>query len=373
MFTAILNACKNFLNRIKEQVKKLTKPATATLAASALSDLRRSKSDLIIENAILRQQLIVLKRSVKRPKFTPGDRIRLTFLARLTNFWHSALHIVQPETILRWHRDLFRGYWRRKSKPKSRKPRIPLVTINLIKQMASDNRRWGAKKIRGELLKLDIKVHKRTIQRYLRQVRKRNSGQNWATFLRNHAQDIWCCDFTVVHTLLFKPLYIFVIMHHQTRRIVHAAVTTHPTDEWTTQQLREATPWGQKPKYLIRDNDGKYGAKFKAFLDSMGIEDKNTPIRAPRANALCERFIGTLRRECLNHHLILHQHQLRRVVNEFVAYYNHSRPHQGIDQDIPILFGQPRPPLTNKPKGKVIATPVLNGLHHSYAYAGAVH
>ncbi len=173
---------------------------------------------------------------------------------------------------MRWHRDLFRRYWKRKSKPKNRKPRIPQETIDLIKQMALENRRWGAKKIRGELLKLGIKVHKRTIKRYMRQVRKRNSGQNWATFLRNHAKDIWACDFTVVHTIFFKPIYIFVIMHHQTRRIVHAAVTTNPTDEWTTQQLQEATPWNQKPKYLIRDNDGKYGAKFKDLLKSSGIE-----------------------------------------------------------------------------------------------------
>ena len=225
MLTAIINTCKNFLNRIKDKIKNITKPATATLVAGAISDLPRSKSDLIVENAILRQQLIVLKRSVKRPKLTAGDRVRLTFLARLTNFWQSAFHIVQPETVLRWHRDLFRRYWKRKSKPKGRKPRIPQETIDLIKQMALENRRWGAKKIRGELLKLGIKVHKRTIKRTMRQVRKRNSGQNWATFLRNHAKDMWACDFTVVHTLFFKPIYIFIIMHHQTRRIVHAAVT----------------------------------------------------------------------------------------------------------------------------------------------------
>ena len=205
------------------------------------------------------------------------------------------------------------------------------------------------------------------------QVRKRTSGQNWATFLRNHAQDIWACDFAVVHNLFFKPIYIFVIMHHQTRRIIHTAVTTFPTDEWTAQQLREATPWGQKPKYLIRDNDGKYGRTFKDLLPNSGIEDKNTPIRAPKANAICERFIGTLKRECLDNYLILHQHQLRRVVNEYVAYYNRSRPHQGIDQSIPALFSEPRLPLSNRPKGEIISSPVLNGLHHSYAYAGGLH
>jgi hypothetical protein len=203
MFTAIINACKSFINQIKAQIKKIAKPAATALAIGTLSDLPRSKSDLMVENAILRQQLIVLNRTVKRPKLTNGERQRFVFLSRLTNFRHSALHIAQTETVLRWHRDLFRRFWKLKSKPKSRKPRIPQETIDLIKQMAIENPRWSAKQIRGELLKLGIIVHKRTIKCYIRQVRKRNSGQNWATFLRNHAQDIWACDFTVVHSIFF--------------------------------------------------------------------------------------------------------------------------------------------------------------------------
>ena len=373
MFASILNTCQSFLSHLKEKFKKITRPAAAPLATGILSDLPRSKYDLIIENAILRQQLTVLNRTVKRPKLTSSDRIRLTLLARLTNFWPSALHIVQPETLLRWHRDLFRRYWKRKSKPKTRKPRIPQETVDLIKQMAIENPHWGAKMICGELLKLGISVHKRTVQRHMRKVRKRNSGQNWATFLRNHAQDIWACDFTVVHTLFFKPLYIFVIIHHQTRRIVHAAVTTSPTDEWTAQQMREATPWCQRPKYLIRDNDGKYGHKFKYVLESSGIKDINTPVRAPRANAICERFIGTLKLDCLDHYLILHERQLRRVVDEFVTYYNNSRPHQGIDQLVPNRFHEPRPSLSNKPKGPIVSKPVLRGLHRGYSYSTIIH
>jgi len=149
MFSALINACKSFINRVRAQLKKITKPATAVLSAGAVSDLARSKSDLVVENAMLRQQLIVLKRSVKRPKFTNGDRLRLSFLARLTDFWHSALHIVQPETLLRWHCDLFRWYWRRKSKAKSSQPRIPQETIDLIRQMAQENPLWKAKKIQG--------------------------------------------------------------------------------------------------------------------------------------------------------------------------------------------------------------------------------
>lgn len=289
-------------------------------------------------------------------------------LARLTRFWQTALHIVQPDTLLRWHRDLFRLYWKRKSRANKRKSRIPQETIDLIKQMAQENPFWGAEKIRGELLKLGISVGKPTIQRYMKQVRRR-SGQNWTTFLKNHAQDMWACDFTVVHDLLFRPIYIFIIIAHQTREIKHAAVTRHPTDAWVAQQLREATPWNQRPKYLIRDNDKKYGQQFAAVARSSSIKEIKTPFEAPRANAICERFIGSMRRECLDHSLILHQHQLSRLVRRYVDFYDQQRPHQGINQQIPVRFGTAYPPLSNKVEGTVISTPVLRGLHHSYAYA----
>ncbi len=212
------------------------------------------------------------------------------------------------------------------------------------------------------MLKLSIEVSKRTIQKYIAKVRQA-SGQTWATFLKNHAGDIWACDFTVVFDLLFRPLYIFVIIELKTRRVVHTAVTTSPTDEWTSQQLREATPWGQMPKYLIHDRDNKYGQQFSAVAASSGIKELKTPFRAPKANAYCERFIGSLKRECLDHMLILHCNQLHRLVTEFIDYYNHSRPHQGIGQRIPARFDQNYRPQS----GQVVSTPVLGGLHHSYA------
>ena len=221
MFSSIWNVCKSIFNRVKDTFKKWTRPATVTLAVGAVSDMTRNRQDLLVENAILRQQLIVLKRSVKRPQFTTGDRTRLTLLARLINLWQSDLHIVQPDTILRWHRDMFRRYWKKKSMPKSREPRIPRETIALIKQMARENPRWGIKKIHGELLKLEIVVDKRTIRKYIKQVRKKQGGQNWRTFLTNHTHEIWACDFTTIHTLFFKPLYVFVIMEHGSRKIVH--------------------------------------------------------------------------------------------------------------------------------------------------------
>jgi transposase InsO family protein len=188
------------------------------------------------------------------------------------------------------------------------------------------------------------------------------SGQNWATFLKNHAAEIWACDFTVVHDLLFRALYIFVIIELETRRIVHVAVTRPPTDAWVAQQLREAMPWDHRPKYLIHDRDKKYGAHFTSV--AAGIQQLRTPHRAPRANAVCERWIGSLRRGCLDHTLIFHRNHLYRVLKVYVVdYYNRSRPHQGIEQRIPAGYRKRDPAQS----GGIIATPVLGGLHHSYS------
>ena len=285
--------------------------------SGVLSDPTRSRSDLIAENALLRQQLIVIQRQVKRPVLTGSDRFLLVLFARFTKFWKQARHIVQPNTLLRWHRDLFRFYWRLKSKRKQNKPKIPPETIDLIRTMATENRLWGAERIRGELLKLGIMVCKRTIQKYMPKVRKSpSSSQTWATFLKNHTQEIWACDFTVVYDWLFQPWHIFVLMELKTRRIVHSAVTQSPTDEWTAQQLREATSWGQGPKYLIHDRDCKFASHFSAVATGSGIKELKTPYRAPRANGVCERFMGSLRRECLDHTIIFHSRHLKRVVRK---------------------------------------------------------
>ncbi len=190
-------------------------------------------------------------------------------------------------------------------------------------------------------------------------VPKRNSGQTWATFLKNHAGDMWACDFTTVYTLFFKPIYILVFMELKTRQIVHTAVTHNPTDEWTAQQLKEATPWDNRPKYLIRDNDSKFGKQFSVVAEATNIKELRTPFQAPKAIAICERFIGSLKREWLDFCLILHPYQLRRIVNAYVAYYNQSRPHQGIEQHIPAQFNKKRTQLAQKPKDKVIVTLVF--------------
>ena len=320
---------------------------------------------MVTENALLRQQVIILRRQVKRPACTKKDRMLLVLLASMVRTWKHALFIVQPETLLRWHRQGFKLYWKYKSRAASLKPRLSQETISLIQAMARDNRLWGAERIRGELLKLGIRVCKRTIQKYMRGVRSpRQRGQTWATFLHNHAQNIWACDFLQVTDLFFRSLFAFFIIDLHTRQVIHVGVTRSPTDAWTAQQLREATPYGQGPKYLIRDRDSKFGSCFARVAATSGIKIVKTPYHTPRANAICERFLGSVRRECLDHLLILQEKQLQRVLRAYVEYFNRARPHQGINQQIPERYGRPVPPVRDD--GKILSFPALGGLHHDY-------
>ena len=353
------------LHLVGTHLSVLTKPTTPSLAGGLVTDLLRSKQELVLENALLRQQLIVLNRSVKRPALTATDRGLLVLLARWLRTWVSAVVIVQPDTVLRWHRQGFRLFWRRTSKPASCTPRIPAETVALIKQMAAENRLWGAERIQGELLKLDIRVSKRTIQKYMRQVRPpRKAGQTWATFVRNHASQIWACDFLQVTDLLFRPLFAFFIIELGSRRVVHVAVTRQPTDEWVTQQLREATPYDERPRFLIRDNDGKYGPGFAQLAAASGIEVLRTPVHALQANAIIERFLGSVRRECLDHVLVLSEIHLRRVLREYRRYFNEARPHQGLGQGVPALLRATSRAAHDH--NRVVSIPVLGGLHHEY-------
>src|ERR1700730_9117962 len=189
-------------------------------------------------------------------------------------------------------------------------------------------------------------------------------GQTWKTFLRNHAAEVWACDFLQVTDLFFRPLFAFFMIELKSRKVIHVGVTRSPTDVWVAQHLREATPYGQAPKYLIRDNDSTFGPSFARVATTSGIKLLKTPFHAPRANAVCERFMRSVRQECLDHLLILHEKQLQRVLNQYVAYFNQARPHQGITQQIPEL-PVPSAPWHNQ-RDKVIAVPVLGGLHHDY-------
>ncbi len=328
-------------------------------------DLAREKSELIAENALLRQQLVILRRQIKRPRYTKTDRLLLVLLARAVRPWRQALLIVQPETLLKWHRQGFRLFWKQKSKAKSAQAKVEAQIIALIKEMASNNRLWGAERIRGELLKLDMRVCKRTIQKYMRAVHTpRPKGQKWATFLRNHAGEIWACDFLQVPDLLFRSFFAFFIIELKSRKVIHVGVTRAPTDAWTAQQLREATPYGHTPKYLIRDNNSKFGPCFARVAVTSGIKVLKTPYQAPRANAICERFLGSVRRECLDHVLILHEKQLHRVLRAYVEYFNQARPHQGIRQQVPQGEVTTVPP--DQRSDRIISVPILGGLHHEY-------
>src|SRR6266487_4476696 len=285
VFTTLQRPKDGCLEALSSRFACWTKPLRTSLPLSALTDLGRSKSELIAENVLLRQQLIVLRREMKRPPFTRTDRILLVLLARLVRTWQQALLLVQPDTLLRWHREFFRLYWKRKSKTSSHTPKVAAETIALIREMATNNRLWGAERIRGELLKLGIHVCKRTIQKYMRNVRTQQPrGQKWSTFLRNHAANIWACDFLQVTDLFFRPLFAFFLIELKTRRVIHVGVTRSPTDAWVAQQLREATPYGQAPKYLIRDNDGKFGSCFLRVAASF-----RTDVPSSQDNLLCSR------------------------------------------------------------------------------------
>jgi putative transposase len=342
------------------------RPAVGTHAKGTGADLLRGRAQLLAENAFLRQQLLVLRRSVAHPAVTRADRALLVLLAGRVRAWQQALLLVQPATLLRWHRAGFRALWRRTSRPGPGRPPLTAETVALIRQIAADNPLWGAERIRGELGKLGIRVAKRTIQTYLRGMRPpQPRGQTWATFLRNHVTATWACDFLPVTDALFRPLFAFFVVELATRRVVHVGATRHPTDAWVAQQLREATPFGQHPRYLVRDNDGKFGAAFARVAAASGIAILRTPYRSPRANAVCERFLGSVRRECLDHFLVLGERHLTRVLREYVAYFNQARPHQGLRQ------ARPEPPAQENlgRGGPICAMLVLGGLHHTYQCA----
>jgi transposase InsO family protein len=369
-FVHLKTRLKQFVLGVEQRFKRWTKPSGNSLIPGTLIDVTRSKRELIAENALLRQQLMVFKRQTERPKLTQKDRCLLVLLASRVRGWKESLIVVKPETLLGWHRQGFRLYWKRKSHASDRDSRIGEETIELIKKMATENRLWGAKRIQGELLKLGIRVSKRTVQKYMRQAQRKQppylSGQTWSTFMANHASEIWACDFLQTYDLFFRTIFVFIIIELGSRKIVHAGVTRSPSDKWVAQQLREATPFGEGPRFLIRDNDGKYGAQFGQVAAASGIKVIRTPFGAPKANAKCERLIGSVRRECLDHILILSERHLRKTIKAYVGYYNLARPHQGIGQRIPDRgeFELPTGQTARSVKSKAI----LGGLHHDYRW-----
>jgi putative transposase len=284
----------------KTALREVSRPLP--LVAGLAMDLTRSRQELLAENVLLRQQLIVASRKVKRPAFRPHERGLVVLLSRLVRNWRDAVLLVKPDTSLRWHREGFRLFWRRKSrKPSKPRPRLSPDVIELIRRMASGNRLWGAERIRGELLKLGIHVAKRTIQKYMRAVRPPAPprGQSWHTFLRNHT--VWACDFLQTYDIWFRPIFTFFIIDINAKEVVRVGVTRGPSEKWTAQQLRDATPFGHGPQFIIRDRDDKFGAEFDRVAKGVGTKVIRTAVKAPLMNAIMERYVGSARREALDH------------------------------------------------------------------------
>ncbi len=322
------------------------------------------RSRLAIENVALRQQLAVYKQSVKRPKLRPRDRIFWVWLSRLWSNWRSALAIVQPETVIRWHRQGFKLYWRWKSRSgKSGRPPVPRDIRELIRRMSRENPGWGAPRICSELLLLGRDVAERTVAKYMVRARQPPS-QTWRTFLDNHVPDIAACDFFTVPTATFRVLYVFIVLRHDRRQVVHFNVTTNPYAQWTAQQIINAFPYEEAPRFLLRDRDGIYGDYFKDRIRSMGIEEVPIAPRSPWQNPYAERIIGSIRRECLNHLIVLSEVHLKRILTLYFEYYHDSRPHLSLNRN------SPTPREVELPcQGKVVSIPQVGGLHHRYSRA----
>ena len=272
--------------------------------------------------------------------------------------------MVQPETVIRWHRTAWRGYWTWKSRARhSGRPRISKELQGLIARIATENPRWGAVRIQRELLALGYEVSAETVRCYRRRGLRRPPSQSRRTFLANHRPQLRAADFFTVQTLTFKTLYVFFFITHARRRIVHFNVTAHPTAPLVWRQLLEATPWGQQPRYLIGDRDRSYGGAFMGKARAIGIKTVLTAVRPPQANAIAERVVGTLSRECLDHLMIVNERHLRLVLRKYVAHYNHVRPHQALELWAP---DDRRPRSPPRSEGQVVGRPILGGLHHEY-------
>jgi transposase InsO family protein len=269
-----------------------------------------------------------------------------------------ALTIVKPETVVRWHRAGFRSYWRWKSRPRSGRPTVPVEIRRLVREMSLANPLWGAPRIHGELLKLGIAIGQTSVAKYMAQQRGPPS-QGWKTFLRNHADGIAAMDLFVVPTISFRLLYGLLIMSHGRRQILWLGVTAHPTAEWIANQLTEACGWNQPPRHLIRDLDGAYGEIFIRRLRSMGIRDRPTSARSPWQNGYAERLIGSIRRECVDHIIVVGERHLRHVLLSYMNYYNEARTHLSLNKDAPV-------PRAVERAGHILCRPVLGGLHHHY-------
>ena len=326
------------------------------------------------ENLFLRRQLALYKEHGIHPRrIDAATRISLAVLAKLFE-WQAALFVVQPKTMIRWHRAGWRLFWRWKCR--SGRPRIPIELRTLIRRMARENPVWGEERIASELLvKLGIRVSPRTVRKYMpkQPAGQPRADQRWSTFLKNHAKAIVACDFFVAVTATFRLPYVFVVIEHGSRRLAHAEVTARPSAAWTLQQLREVVGFDHAHRYLIHDRDSIFARHLDDSIRALGLRVLKSPPRSPKANAVCERVIGTIRRECLDWLIPLSERHLRSILKSWVEHYNRGRPHSSLGPGVPdpprelaaIPKSEPRYRLAAV--ARLLARPVLAGLHHEYS------
>ena len=324
-----------------------------------VADMFKSRYRLEAENLFLRHQLtIALRRAPARLRLRGRDRDLLISMTRIWPSLIGAAQVVQPETILRWHRTGFKIFWRWKSRNRAGRPQIDRGLRDLIRRMSRENALWGASRIHGELLMLGFQVAQSTVSKYM--VRGQNPpSQTWETFLQNHAEAIAAIDMCVVPTLTFDLLFAVLVLGHGRRQLLWFDVTRHPTAEWLARQITEAFPWTSAPTYLVRDNDRAYGHVFTSRVRAMGIRDRPISPGSPWQNGYAERLIGTLRRECLDQIVIFGEAHLRRILSAYATYYNQARTHLALQKDAPLHRAVQR-------SGAIVAIPILAGLHHQY-------
>ena len=334
------------------------------MALSVVRNFLRDRGELAVENLALRQQLAVYEVEKKRPRLRKRDRIFWVWLSRLWSNWRSVLVIVQPDTVVSWHRQGFKIYWRWKSRARAvGRPKVEAEIRNLIRRMCRENTTWGAPRIHSELCLLGYDVSEATVNKYMIRFR-RPPSQTWRTFLDNHMRDTVGIDFFTMPTATFRILFTFIVLRHDRRRVIHFNVTEHPTAEWTAQQIVEAFPEDEAPGFLIRDRDGIYGQVFHARVTHMGIEEVVCARRSPWQNPYAERVIGSIRRECLNHVIVLNERHLRRILRSYFEYYHDSRTHLSLNRNSPNERD-----VEPREQGRVVAIPMVGGLHHRYRRA----
>ena len=336
-------------------------PPVISALFAFMAALFRSRVSLHLEHVALRHQLAVYQRTVHRVHLRPTDRLFWAWLSRLWPGWRDALAFVQPRTVIAWQQQRFCHHWRRLSQQGTAgRPAVASEVRELIQAMWQANPTWGSPRIVGELHKLGIKVAKSTVETY--RVRPRTpSSPTWKTFLANHVQDLVALDFFVVPTVRHTVLFVLVILAHHRRRVVHFNITEHPTAAWTAQQVVDAFPWGEAPRYLLCDRDRIYGASFQQRVQHMGIEEVLIAPRSPWQNPYVERLIGSIRRECLDHVIVLNERYLMCVLQTYLAYYHRWRTHLALDMNCLEPC-----PVHSPEQGKVIGIPEVGGLHHHY-------